>query len=48
MKNIKTKPMKKNKLPKKSEIIDTCFEYEEALLTSHHNLDKIKRKENKW
>lgn len=42
--------MKKNKLPKKNEIIDMnpCFEYEEALLTSHHNLDKIKRKENKW
>ncbi len=44
------KIMKKNKLPNKNQIIDIdlCFEYEEALLTSHQNLDKIKRKENKW
>ena len=43
--------MKKQKLPKKEEIIgdyDGCFDYEEALLTNFRNKDKVVRKENRW
>lgn len=40
--------MKKNKQPSLKENYETYFEFEEAYLTNFRNMDKIKRKENKW
>lgn len=40
--------MKKLKQPSKKEYYESYFEYEEAFLTNFNNMDKIKRKENKW
>lgn len=40
--------MKKHKTPKKIKDEEYACELEEKYLTNFRNLDKIKRKENKW
>ena len=48
-KNKRLKKASKDDFTYKEDMCDSgCLDYEEKLLTNFRNLDKIKRKENKW